>query len=86
MPRHARRKVRGALFYMPRYPSSQMAINSYYGGPYVLNYKYGNLNYLKNKPKTIRWKVIVGSRELSFYESYDLVYDQYDLKIRQLKC
>ncbi len=47
-------------------------------------YKKSNLDYLKNKPRTIRWEIIAGTRELSYYESYDLVYDQYDLKMRHL--
>lgn len=45
-----------------------------------------DLNYLKNKPKTINWKVVAGNRGLSFYEAYDLVFDVYDLKIRKLEC
>lgn len=44
-----------------------------------------DLNYLLNKPKTIRWEVVAGDRELSYYEAYDLVFDQYDLNIRQIK-
>lgn len=43
-----------------------------------------NLHYLYNTPKTIKWKVIAGERELSYYESYDLVYDEKDLRIRGL--
>jgi hypothetical protein len=43
-----------------------------------------NLNYLQNKPKTIRWKVIAGS-PLTYYESYDLIFDKHDLRIRKLK-
>ena len=42
------------------------------------------LGYLENKPKFIRWKVVAGSRELSFYESYDVVFDDYDLRIRKI--
>lgn len=42
------------------------------------------LNYLNNKPKEIRWRVITGERDLNFYESFDLIYDDYDLKIRKL--
>ena len=42
------------------------------------------LNYIYNTPKTIRWRVIAGG-ELSEIQSYDLVYDNYDLKIRQLE-
>ena len=43
-----------------------------------------NLHYLYNKPKTLRWKVIAGERELSFYETYDIIFDKKDLKIRGL--
>lgn len=41
------------------------------------------LHYLYNKPRYIKWKVITGSK-ISFYESYDLVYDDKDLRIRRL--
>lgn len=41
-------------------------------------------NYLTNKPKVIRWQVIAGNRRLSPLESYDVVFDEYDLKIRKL--
>lgn len=41
-------------------------------------------NYLLNKPKKINWKVIAGP-ELSAIQQYDLVFDDYDLKIRGLK-
>lgn len=44
-----------------------------------------DLNYLLNKPKTIKWEIIAGDRELSYYEAYDLVFDDYDLKLRGLK-
>lgn len=47
------------------------------------NYK--DLSYLQNKPKFIRWTVVAGNRELNFYESYDLILDEHDLKIRHLK-
>lgn len=47
------------------------------------NYKHP-LDYLKNKPKRINWVVVAGNRQLSYYESYDLVFDEYDLKIRNL--
>jgi len=45
-----------------------------------------NLNYLEKKPKFIHWKVIAEApgKQLSFYESYDLIYDEYDLRIRRL--
>lgn len=43
-----------------------------------------DLYYLTNRPKRINWKVVAGNRELSYYESYDLIFDQHDLKIRKL--
>lgn len=43
-----------------------------------------NLDYLRNQPKTIYWRVIAGSG-LSDIQSYDLVFDDYDLKIRQIE-
>lgn len=43
-----------------------------------------DLRYLQNKPKIIRWKVVAGNRQLSYYESYDLIFDKYDLQIRKL--
>jgi hypothetical protein len=43
-----------------------------------------NLRYLYNKPKFIHWKVIAGERQLSFYEAYDVIFDEKDLKIRKL--
>jgi hypothetical protein len=43
------------------------------------------LKYLYNKPKKINWIVIAGSRKLSHYEKYDLVFDEYDYKIRGFK-
>ena len=43
------------------------------------------LAYLANKPKTIWWKVIApeGAR-IPPIQRYDLIYDDYDLKIRKL--
>lgn len=44
------------------------------------------LDYLKNKPSRIRWKVVAGDRyDLDYYQGYDLIYDEYDLKIRRLE-
>lgn len=44
-----------------------------------------NLNYLANKPKRLKWKVIAGDGySLDYYQSYDLIFDEYDLKIRKL--
>ncbi len=42
------------------------------------------LNYLKTKPRRIHWEVIAGNPYLSPTERYDVVYDDYDLKIRGL--
>lgn len=42
------------------------------------------LGYLNLKPKFIHWKVIAGERQLSFYEAYDVIFDEKDLKIRKL--
>lgn len=44
-----------------------------------------DLKYLYNTPKTIRWEIIAGDRELSYYEAYDLIFDDYDLKIRNVR-
>lgn len=40
-------------------------------------------DYLLNKPKRINWKIVAGE-ELSKIQMYDLVFDDYDLKIRQI--
>jgi len=42
-----------------------------------------DLNYLYNKPKVISWKRVAGP-ELNYCQMHDLVYDEYDYKIRQL--
>lgn len=42
------------------------------------------LEYLYSKPKKIRWKWVAGP-ELLEAQEYDLVYDAYDFKIRQLQ-
>lgn len=42
-----------------------------------------NLDYLKEKPKVIRWEVVAGP-ELGFIQTYDVVYDEYDYRIRQI--
>lgn len=51
----------------------------------INNKKYGSLAYLAAKPKIINWKVIspVGVR-LSSLQDHDVVFDDYDLKIRKL--
>lgn len=40
-----------------------------------------------NKPVKIRWKVVAGPPKfkLSFIQSYDIVFDQFDYKIRGLE-
>ena len=42
-----------------------------------------DLQYLYNKPKIIVWKRVVGP-ELDYCQMHDLVFDEYDYKIRQL--
>lgn len=43
------------------------------------------LEYLKNKPKRLKWKVVAGNEYgLDYYQTYDLIYDDYDLRIRKL--
>ena len=49
------------------------------------NKLHGNLGYLNNIPKTIKWKVIFPEgAELSSLQDHDLIFDDYDSKIRQL--
>lgn len=52
----------------------------------VMSRKLRNLDYLKNKPKTIWWDIVAGppGYELSILQDHDLVFDSYDYKIRQL--
>lgn len=42
-----------------------------------------DLDYLYNKPKVIAWRRIVGP-ELDYCQMHDLVFDDYDYRIRQL--
>jgi hypothetical protein len=48
--------------------------------------KHDNLDYLQLPPKTLNWKVIAGpiEAELSKHQSYDLIFDKKDLKIRKM--
>lgn len=48
--------------------------------------KHANLAYLQNKPKYLRWKVVAGPPDycLDYLQTYDLIFDDYDLKIRKL--
>lgn len=48
--------------------------------------KHPNLAYLYNKLKTIYWSITTPApgKKLSFYETYDLIYDDKDLRIRKL--
>jgi len=39
--------------------------------------------YLENKPKYVDWKVVAGGK-ISSIQTYDVVFDDYDLKIRQI--
>lgn len=43
-----------------------------------------NLEYLNNKPVRIYWDVVAGGK-LSEIQMSDLVYDDFDCKIRQIK-
>lgn len=43
---------------------------------------YGHI--YKNDPKTIYWRVVAGNRRLSVLEDHDLIFDDYDLKIRKM--
>jgi hypothetical protein len=43
------------------------------------------LNYLNNRPARINWEVVAGNRQLNYYESYDLLFDDKDFKIRGLR-
>ena len=42
-----------------------------------------DLDYLYNKPKIVAWKHVVGP-ELDYCQMHDLVFDEYDYRIRQL--
>lgn len=42
-----------------------------------------DLDYLYQKPKIIAWKVVAGP-ELNYCQMHDVVFDEYDYKIRQL--
>jgi len=41
-----------------------------------------DLEYLQKKPKVIRWEVVAGNPYLSPTERYDVIFDDYDMKIR----
>lgn len=44
-----------------------------------------NLNYLQNKPWKIWWKAVApAGAKLSQLQEYDLIFDDYDLKIRKI--
>lgn len=48
--------------------------------------KNDNLDYLRNKPKTIRWGVVAPKgAKLSVLQDHDLLFDKHDYKIRQLQ-
>ena len=36
-------------------------------------------------PKTIYYKIIAGNRRLSILEETDIIFDEYDLKIRKIE-
>jgi hypothetical protein len=74
MPRHGVVELTGA-FYTPK---------PYIGTrpPKMANkFTKLGLTYLNRKPKVIRWKVVAGP-PLTPIQSYDVVFDAYDLKIR----
>lgn len=44
-----------------------------------------NLDYLQNKPYKVWWNVVVPKDyKLSILQEYDLIFDDYDLRIRKL--
>jgi hypothetical protein len=49
-------------------------------------FKTAGLEYLKKKPKRLNWKVIAGPPgfELSSLQEYDLIFDEFDLRMRKL--
>ncbi len=53
------------------------------GKKHKLRLPRGSMNYLGNKPRIVNWKVIAGG-ELSAIQKYDVIFDDYDLKIRQI--
>lgn len=42
-----------------------------------------SLDYLNNKPKIISWRHLIGP-ELEYCQMHDVVFDEYDYRIRQL--
>jgi hypothetical protein len=50
----------------------------------MTNFNKYDLKYLNKKPKRIFWEKIAGDRYLEPTERYDVVFDDYDLKIRGL--
>lgn len=48
-------------------------------------FRASGLQYLTNKPKRLFWKVIApAGAKLEYLQESDLIYDQYDLRIRKL--
>ena len=47
-----------------------------------------NYDYWKNPekpyPYTVYWKIVAGSRKLDVLEDHDIIFDEYDEKIRKL--
>lgn len=43
-----------------------------------------NLDYLNEKPQRINWQIVAGP-EVHSIQMHDVVYDDYDFKIRQLE-
>ena len=52
--------------------------------PLMRKYIPKGLSYLDRRPRRINWEVVAGNPYLSLTERYDLIYDDYDLKIRGL--
>ena len=52
--------------------------------PLKVKFNKYDLSYLENKPRWIKWKVVAGNRNLNRFEEVDIIYDDYDLKIRKL--
>lgn len=84
--RESPRNDRWCVFLNFRYLGSLRYVKLTYGLPrgsqrYFM--KSDILYWKNNKPEIINWKVVVGP-EVSYIQSYDLIFDQYDLEIRHL--
>lgn len=77
MAAEASRKPVRELFVHTRYHSSLMRKIPQIRYDY---WKYPEKGY----PRKIWWKVIAGDRNLSIIQEYDVIFDEYDYKIRKL--